>query len=178
MNYFSCAYFCFAARGECVFVHLSALALAHHAPAGSIWRPWMELRGGGASEWEGVTAVKHLSGSLPPLLFKCRHAFAHKDAHTRTRGNVPCDFLWWHQRSKHSRGRKPTPTHTNTRVPSGHLRSFSSPARSSPAVIIPADAAMFLPAVQSGDGKETCGMWYQYALKAVTTHKRCSPWQH
>lgn len=39
---------------------------------------------GGASEWEGVTAVKHLSGSLPPLLFKCRHAFAHKDTNAHT----------------------------------------------------------------------------------------------
>lgn len=77
VNYFSCAYFCFAAHGECVFVHLSALALARRAPAGSIWGPWMEFGGWGVSEW-GVTAV---SGSLPPLLFKSKHAFAHKDTH-------------------------------------------------------------------------------------------------
>lgn len=54
------------------------------APADSIWSLELGVGGWGGSqkemfsEWEGVTAGKHLSGSLPPLLFKSRHAFAHK----------------------------------------------------------------------------------------------------
>lgn len=119
----------------CLSQHFS---VGPRAPADSIWS--LELGGGGSqietfSEW-GVTAVKHLSGSLPPLLFKSRHAFAHKD--TRRHMGMCCETFSGDIRRGNAvaAGNQHTNTHqhTHTQVPSGHLRISPTP-QSSPLVI-------------------------------------------
>lgn len=102
-------------RGACRMCVCSSQRFSVCPPC-SCWqhlRALDEVGAGGGSEWDGVTAVKHLSRSLPPLLFKSRHAFAHKDTHRHV--GMCCATL-----SEHSRSRK---THTNTHKHTGVFRT-------------------------------------------------------
>lgn len=107
-DYSSSAYF-----SGSLLVCLSTLASDPALPptASDRWN-W----GGGLTKrdvfWVRVTAVKHLSGSLPPLLFKSRHAFAHKD--TRRHMGMCCETFSGDIRRGNAAaaGNQHTPTHT------------------------------------------------------------------